>query len=358
MNREYIEYNGRIAFHPGYYIREIVDDSGLSHADFAKRLDTTPKNLSILIRGEQSLSPDMAMKLARMLDTSIDYWMNLQASYDSIVAGIESDKELEKEKRILSILDYRYFRDNFALPDHPRRWKEQVVELRRFLDVASLTVLEKPDMAVSFRSSSKGLNEESIIKANAMVQIAVNLSLSEEAPKFNRRKLEMAVRQSLELTSEYGSFHPSIRRLFREAGVKLMALPNIPGSRINGAAKKVGDCIMLMVNDRHGYLDTFWFTLMHEVGHIMNGDLGASFDEEAGDEEIKANAFAQDVLIPSAEYRRFLEAGRFDRNSIMQFSKAIGREPSILLGRLMNDGYVGFSDGSVRNLRRRFRVGL
>ena len=140
MNREYIEYNGRIAFHPGYYIREIVDDSGLSHADFAKRLDTTPKNLSILIRGEQSLSPDMAMKLARMLDTSIDYWMNLQASYDSIVAGIESDKELEKEKRILSILDYRYFRDNFDLPDHPRRWKEQVVELRRFLDVASLTV--------------------------------------------------------------------------------------------------------------------------------------------------------------------------------------------------------------------------
>ena len=90
----------------------------------------------------------------------------------------------------------------------------------------------------------------------------------------------------------------------------------------------------------------------------MNGDLGASFDEEAGDEEIEANAFAQDVLIPAAEYRRFLEAGHFDRDSIMHFSKAIGREPSILLGRLMNDGYVGFSDGSVRNLRRRFRVGL
>ena len=65
---------------------------------------------------------------------------------------------------------------------------------------------------------------------------------------------------------------------------------------------------------------------------------------------------APDISI--AAYRRFLEAGRFDRNSIMQFSKAIGREPSILLGRLMNDGYVGFSDGSVRNLRRRFRVGL
>jgi plasmid maintenance system antidote protein VapI len=52
----YIEYNDTIAFHPGYYVKEIVDESGLTQEDFAKRLDTTPKNLSFLIRGEQNLS--------------------------------------------------------------------------------------------------------------------------------------------------------------------------------------------------------------------------------------------------------------------------------------------------------------
>ena len=55
----YIEYNDKIAFHPGYYIKEIIEESGLSQKDFAKRLDTTPKNLSILVRGEQSLSIDI-----------------------------------------------------------------------------------------------------------------------------------------------------------------------------------------------------------------------------------------------------------------------------------------------------------
>ena len=50
------EYNDIMAFHPGYYIKEIIDDSGLTQADFAKRLGTTPKNISILVRGEQSLS--------------------------------------------------------------------------------------------------------------------------------------------------------------------------------------------------------------------------------------------------------------------------------------------------------------
>jgi plasmid maintenance system antidote protein VapI len=63
----YIEYNDKIAFHPGYYIKELIEESGLTQEDFAKRLATTPKNLSILIRGERSLSIDLAMKLSRML---------------------------------------------------------------------------------------------------------------------------------------------------------------------------------------------------------------------------------------------------------------------------------------------------
>ena len=88
----YIEYNGKIAFHPGYYLKELVDDSGLTQEDFAKRLGTTPKNLSILIRGEQSLSIDVATKLSRMFGTTITYWLNLQQAYDEKLAEIQSLK--------------------------------------------------------------------------------------------------------------------------------------------------------------------------------------------------------------------------------------------------------------------------
>ena len=69
----YIEFDDKIAFHPGYYIKEIVDDSGLTQQDFAKRLGMTPNNLSLLIRGEQSLSVDIAMKLSGMIGTSVSY---------------------------------------------------------------------------------------------------------------------------------------------------------------------------------------------------------------------------------------------------------------------------------------------
>ena len=90
----YIEYNDTIAFHPGYYIKEIVEESGLTQEDFAKRLDTTPKNLSLLIRGEQSLSIDIAMKLSRMLGTSVNYWLNLQNSYDALIAEFKCKRSI------------------------------------------------------------------------------------------------------------------------------------------------------------------------------------------------------------------------------------------------------------------------
>ena len=101
----YIEYNDSIAFHPGYYIKEIVDESGLTQADFAKRLGTTPENLSLLIRGEQSLSIDIAMKLSRMIGTSVSYWLNLQNRYDTLVAEFKSEEELAEEREVFAYLD-------------------------------------------------------------------------------------------------------------------------------------------------------------------------------------------------------------------------------------------------------------
>lgn len=81
-----LEYNDKLIIHPGYYIKEIIEESYLSQETFAKRLDTTPEKISKLIQGEQALSLDIAEKLARMLGTSVEYWLNLQNAYDVGVA--------------------------------------------------------------------------------------------------------------------------------------------------------------------------------------------------------------------------------------------------------------------------------
>lgn len=352
----YIEYNDTVAFHPGYYIKEIVEESGLTQEDFAKRLDTTPKNLSLLIRGEQSLSIDIAMKLSRMIGTSVNYWLNLQNSYDSLIAEFKSQEELIEERKVFEMFDYKYFRENYGLPDLPRKKDEQIKAVREFLNVSTLTVFTKRDMAVSFRSSTEALEEASTVKANIMVQIATNKALAVKAPKFNKKKFENAVQYALTLTKNHNEFYSFIRNAFEEAGVIFVILPNIAGSKINGATKKIGDNIMLMVNDRRLYSDSFWFTLFHEIGHIVNGDYGISFEKESGEQEHAADMFAEDSLIPREKYNGFIASGKFGLNDIICFAEAINRDPGIVLGRLQNDGVVGFDDWTMKPIRHRYKV--
>ena len=353
----YIEYNDKVAFHPGYYIKEIVDESGLTQEDFARRLGTTPKNLSILIRGDQGLSIDIATKLSRMLGTTIAYWLNLQQAYDEKLAEIQSAEELKREREIFKYIDYKYFRDNFNLPDLPRKVDEQIKCIREFLAVSSLTVLAEYNLSVNFRSYSENLSESNIVNANAMVQIAINRVLKTDIPKYNKKKFEKAVSFALTQTGNHEGFFPLIKKAFGEAGVALVVLPNLKNSGVNGASKKVDGKIMLMVNDRRHYADTFWFTLFHEIGHVLNGDLGISFKGK-NEEEEEADLFARNILIPQDQYENFIRLHRyFDEATICNFASSIKRDPGIVLGRLLKDEKVLHSDGDLsKKLRHKYNV--
>ena len=350
----YKEYNDKIAFHPGYYLKEIVDDSGLTQEDFAKRLGTTPKNLSLLLRGEQDLSIDIATKVSRLLGTSVAFWLNLQQAYNEKIAEFISAEELVREKETFKLIDYKYFREFFGLPDIPRRVEEQIKAVREFLSVSSLTVLKEKDLAVSFRSFSDSLSESGIVNANAMVQIAVNETLKTEAPKYNKNKFEKAIDFVLDKTRDTVEFLPSVKEAFRDSGVVLVTLPNMKNSGINGATKRVDGKVMLMVNDRRHYEDTFWFTMLHEAGHILNGEFGITCDNDSED---AADEFARNALIPREEYDAFVNKGQFNESDIRVFADSIGRDPGIVLGRLQIDKKVDYTNTYLSSkLRKKYNI--
>lgn len=355
----FIEYKNRMAFHPGYYIQEFVEESGLTQKDFANRLGTTPKNLSVLISGEQSLSIDIVVKLAAMLGTSEEYWFNLQTAWNEMMAEIHYDKQLELEKEVFKDIQYAYFREYFDLPDLPRKTKEQIEQVRKFLGVASLTVLKKADLAVDFRSIKNNFQESNLIKANILLQLAVNKVLQTDAPHYNKAKFQQAIEFALTQTGNHQSFFPVIQKRFLEAGVVLVVLPHLPGSKINGATKRVDGKVMIMVDDRGKYADTFWFTLFHEIGHVMNGDFGVSFYTEVeGETELAADEYAQNTLIPSEKYSEFVQTGEaYTAESIRQFAVSIDRDPGIVLGRLKRDEYVPYAETMLSHeLRHKYKV--
>lgn len=176
-----------------------------------------------------------------------------------------------------------------------------------------------------------------------------------EAPKFNRNKFEEAAEYALSLTRNHTEFYPILREKFKEAGVIFVVLPNLPGSKTNGATKRIGDNILLMVNNRRLYSDSFWFTLFHEIGHIMNGDYGITFEGEECEDA--ADKYAEDKLIPPEAYQIFVQAGRFDVNSIRRFANSIERHPGIILGRLKNDKKVSYDNWQLtKAFSRQYKV--
>ena len=189
------------------------------------------------------------------------------------------------------------------------------------------------------RSYTEELSRSNIVNANTMVQIAINRALKMETSKYNKKKFERAVDFALTQTKKHDGFLTEVKEAFAKAGVALVVLPNLKNSGINGATKKVDGKVMIMVNDRRHYADTFWFTLFHEIGHVLNGDLGITFKNEAEDE---ADLYAQRSLIPEEAYVEFKNQKQsFTEDDIRSFANAIDQDPGIVYGRLQKDSIFG-----------------
>jgi addiction module HigA family antidote len=69
--------------HPGKMVKSLcIDPLGISVTDAAKALDISRPTLSKLLNGKMSITPEMAIRIAIVFQTSDELWINLQASYD------------------------------------------------------------------------------------------------------------------------------------------------------------------------------------------------------------------------------------------------------------------------------------
>ena len=58
----------------------------MTQKEFAEKLEVSPKTISELVNGEESLTNGIAQKLEKLTNISTKTWLNLQASFDRKVA--------------------------------------------------------------------------------------------------------------------------------------------------------------------------------------------------------------------------------------------------------------------------------
>ncbi len=68
--------------HPGKILTSFMDHEELTQQDLAERMDVPRQRLSGIINKRRRITADTAHRLARVLDTTPEFWMNLQTSWD------------------------------------------------------------------------------------------------------------------------------------------------------------------------------------------------------------------------------------------------------------------------------------
>ncbi len=86
--------------HPGEIIREdVLVPLNMSVNQLAKLLAVDAARLNEIVRGRRGITADTALRLARYLGTSAEFWLNLQSHYELRVARQAKQKDIDRAVR-------------------------------------------------------------------------------------------------------------------------------------------------------------------------------------------------------------------------------------------------------------------
>lgn len=92
--------NGLPPIHPGEYIREALEDLGMTQTAFAQALGVSAMRISHLVREERPVTAEMALRLGQAFGQSPQYWLNLQADYDLKIAKAAFQDSLRQVREL------------------------------------------------------------------------------------------------------------------------------------------------------------------------------------------------------------------------------------------------------------------
>lgn len=330
-----------IAIPPGETIKELLDDRGMSQKELAGRLGMSEKHISKLINGEVQLTMDMARRLEMVLGPSAQFWCKLEAFYREDLLKALEENAMEADIGIAKRLPYKEM-EKFGWVEDVAGWTERVINLRKFFEVAQLTFLQEsllPAIACRKLSDTEKSDltlivwaQKAKLEARQIATKPIRIDgLTKDIPKL-RSKTIMGPEE----------FCPELVRMLAERGIALVFLPHMKGSFLHGATFKDGKKIVIGLTVRGKDADKFWFSLFHELGHVVLGHV-AKAEGTTEEEESKADEFARDSLIPVSPYLNFVAHNDFSKNSLCLFADSIGIDAGIVVGRLQKDGHIPYN---------------
>ncbi|RKS78638.1 addiction module HigA family antidote [Actinomadura pelletieri DSM 43383] len=324
--------------HPGAILQAILDERGIKQAELADRTSLTPKHINQIVKQNIGISGDVAQALEHALGLDALFWLRVDAAYQA---------HISREKAVSRLSEFVEWFESFdrpALVRHgiigPKEAKESAVEkVLKFFGVATPTAFEQTWQRprVSFRRSRAfEVVEQNTALWLRMLDLAGN---AQEAAPFKVGALRALTKQLPAMTTlNVVDGFTVVRNALAEAGVRLVFVRQIAGSRMSAATWWLtADRPVIGITERQRKPDVLWFSLLHEIGHILlhpKRTTLLSLERERTEEdpaEQEADAFAENVLFPDDASDAIAKART--RDQLLMLATKLGVGPAIVAGR-------------------------
>lgn len=258
----------------------------------------------------------------------------------------------------------------YKAEDYPFREMVQAGYFPNFADVRKAKLFAEELLSDLF-SVFKSRESEIIICKHGNQEVSLNslkawqarvatIAKQDQLCKFQIDQLGPDFFAELLRFSQYQKGVLLVKEHLNRKGIQFVTLPALPGTNFDGAAFITPDNNpVVAMTLRHDRQDNFWFTLFHELGHIVlhlsQGSERVFFDEfdQSAHEtnnlfEQQANQFALDHLVPRQFWEENCSPKLHDlsKEDIQNFASQLGVSPAILAGqvRWVSGNYQKFSD--------------
>ena len=345
---------------PGEILRELLEELALTQRELARRTELSPKHINQLLHGTVALSPAVAERLELVTGMSARMWNQLEANYQSDSQRIQAQRNLAECSDWLDLMPVKALVKHDILPSVPKDKASRMQQVLSFFGVASPTAWNDvyAGLECSFRQSTA--HE---IKPGA---VAAWLRLGELAAReircapFDAKGLRHVLPELRALTTEPAStFAPKVRSICAAHGVAIVFVEEIEGARASGAMRWLTPAkALIQLSFRYRTDDHLWFTLFHEIGHVLlHGKTDVWIEDsqapQASPKEAEADKFSRDLLIPPDRVNE-LQLIK-SKAALRKFADQIGVAEGIVVGRLQHDGTWPRRNGN--DLKRRIDLG-
>ena len=217
-----------------------------------------------------------------------------------------------------------------------------MVYLRQYFGVVRLALLGN-EQITKIACRRLAITDKADLALMAWAQEARILAREIQTAPIDIKGLIAGIPQIRKMTvKDPDEFCPKVKKILADCGIALVFLPHLKGSFLQGASFLDGNKIVVGLTARGKDADKFWFSLFHELAHIVLGHIGKTNGTTDQDEK-DADNWSGNTLINSTDFASFKNRRDYSEKSVLVFAREQEIAPGIVVGRMQREGMIKYS---------------